>query len=429
MFKVLVIAYYFPPMGLSGVQRTLKFVKYMKRLNWEPTVLTPEATGYYAHDLSLLKEVEENEINVVRVSGNDINSRLASKGTIKIPREIVRKVLSRISSTIFIPDNKVGWTKVAIEKGRELLKNESFDLIFVSGPPFSAVNMAVELKKEFDIPLVVDYRDLWLGYQFAFYPTPFHKYLHKKMEYKALKKADKVTATNRKMKEKIINFYQFLSFEDIVIIPHGFDPEDFEKVKVEPKKSNKMYLTYSGAFYEYITPKYFLKAFKEISLEHPEIAANIELHFVGYLRTENMKLIKKLKLQEFVKTFGYLNHQESLSKIMMADVLWFMVGYGRNADTISSGKLYEYIGTRKPIISSVPDGALKISSQEYGASFITPPDDIAEIKKAIIKCYELYRKNELPKPNEDFVEKHRRDLLTEVLVKQFQFLIKDRAVE
>jgi Glycosyltransferase len=246
------------------------------------------------------------------------------------------------------------------------------------------------------------------------------------MEYRALKKADKITATNRKMKEKLINFYQFLSFEDIVIIPHGFDPEDFANIKAEQKKNNKMYLTYSGSFYEYITPKFFLHAFKELSLERPDIAANIELHFIGFLRTENVKLIKKLKLQEFVKSFGYLNHLESLSKLMMADVLWFMVGRGRNADTISSGKLYEYIGTKKPIVACVPDGALKATAQEYGASFVTSPDNITEIKNAIIRCYELYRSSSLPKPSADFVEKHRRDLLTEQLVKQFQFLVREK---
>jgi glycosyltransferase involved in cell wall biosynthesis len=426
MFKVLVISYYFPPMGLSGVQRTLKFVKYMKRLNWEPTVLTTQATAYYAHDLSLLKEVEDNNINVVRVAGADINSVLASKGTVKIPREFIRKILSRISAAIFIPDNKIGWTKKAIVTARELLKNEEFDLIFVSAPPFSTVNMAVELKKEFDIPLVIDYRDLWYGFQFAFYPTPIHKYLHKKMEYRALKKADKVIATNRKMKEKLISFYPFLSFEDIVIIPHGYDPDDFANLKVEVKKSNKMYLAYSGSFYEYITPKFFLQAFKELSLEKPEITANIELHFIGYLRTENVKMIKKLKLQEFVKAYGYLKHEESLSKIMMADVLWFMVGHGRNDDTISSGKLYEYIGTQKPIIACVPEGALKLSAQEYGAAIVTEPDNIQQIKNAIVQSYELYRNNSLPKPNVEFVEKHRRDFLTEQLVKQFQFLIREK---
>ena len=108
MFKVLVIAYYFPPMGLSGVQRTLKFVKYMKKYGWEPVVLTAADTGYFAHDPYLLKEAENTGIKIYRVGGKDINSRLAKKGTVKMPSEIVRKILSRLSYTFFIPDNKIG---------------------------------------------------------------------------------------------------------------------------------------------------------------------------------------------------------------------------------------------------------------------------------------------------------------------------------
>ncbi|MHB1688088.1 MAG: glycosyltransferase [Ignavibacteriaceae bacterium] len=428
MYKVLVIAYYFPPMGLSGVQRTLKFVKYMKDYNWEPTVLTTTSTGYYAHDLSLLTEAEEANIRIVRVGGKDINSKLARKGTVKIPPEFIRKTLGRISSTIFIPDNKKGWTNQAIVVAEKLLMEEKFDLIFVSAPPFSSVNMAVKLKKKFDIPLIIDYRDLWYGYQFGFYPTPFHSYLHKKMEYKALKAADKIIATNRKMKEKIINRYQFLTFEDIYIIPHGYDPADFEKLKIEKKSNDKMRLTYSGLFYEFITPKYFLNAFKKLSIERPDITANIELQFIGYLRNENRKLVKKLELQEVVKEFGYLDHREALAKIMSSDVLWMMVGNGRNADTISSGKLYEYFGTRKPILVSVPEGALKIAASEYKASFITKPDDVDEIKNTILKIYELYSKNSLPTPDEEFVTKHRRDFLTEQLTKQFQFSVKEEVL-
>jgi hypothetical protein len=103
-----------------------------------------------------------------------------------MPREIIRKVLSRLSNTFFIPDNKIGWTKKALIKAKELLNNEKFDLIFVSAPPFSAINMAVALKKEFKLPLVIDYRDLWYGNQFSFYPTPLHRFFHKRMEYKAL---------------------------------------------------------------------------------------------------------------------------------------------------------------------------------------------------------------------------------------------------
>ena len=425
MYKVLVIAYYFPPMGLSGVQRTLKFTKYMKDYNWEPTVLTAASTGYYAHDNSLLEEANEAGITVIRAGGKDINSKLSKKGTVKIPPEFIRKTLSRISSTFFIPDNKKGWAKKAIEVARQILQKEKFDLIFVSAPPFSSVNMAVKLKKEFGIPLVVDYRDLWFGNQFAFYLTPFHRYVHKKMEYAAHRAADRIIATNRRMKEKIINRYKFLTFEDIYIISHGYDPADFNALQIEPKVNSKMWLTYAGLFYEFITPKYFLKAFKELTIERPDVAANIELHFLGFLRNENRKLIKKLELQEFVKEYGYLNHREALSKLMASDILWMMVGNGRNADTISSGKLYEYFGTRKPILASLPEGALRSAVQDYKASFITEPYNIKEIKETILKIYELYAGGRLPTPDEEFVEKHRRDFLTEQLTKQFQFLVKD----
>lgn len=425
MFKVLVIAYYFPPMGLSGVQRTLKFVKYMKGNNWEPVVLTASSTGYYAHDSSLMDEAEKANIRIVRVNGKELNSKLSNFGTVKMPPEYIRKTLSLISKTFFIPDNKIGWAKNAIKEARNILSKEKFNLIFVSAPPFSAVNMAVKLKKEFDIPLIIDYRDLWYGNQFGFYPTPLHTYLHKKMEYKALKASDRVIATNRKMKEKIIDNYQFLTFEDIYIIPHGYDPEDFENLKFESKTNSKMRLTYSGIFYEFITPKYFFKAFKELSLERPDVAANIELHFIGYLRKENKSLLRKLNLQDSVKEFGYLPHKDAISKLLSSDVLWMMVGNGRNADTISSGKLYEYFGTRKPILASLPEGALKAAATEYKASFITKPDDIEEIKNTLLKIYDLYIKKELPVPDEEFIQKMRRDFLTEQLIKQFQFVVKE----
>ncbi len=424
MFKVLVVAYYYPPMGLSGVQRTLKFTKYMKQYNWEPTVLTTDSTAYYAHDNSLLKEAEEAGIRIIRVRGNDLNSRFKKKGTVRIPPEWVRKLLSRLSATFFIPDNKKGWSSEAITAARKLLEEEDFEMIFVSAPPFSSISMAVKLKKEFSLPLVVDYRDLWYDNPLNFYLTPFHRYMHKKMEYRALKSADRLIVINRRMKEKIMDRYRFITFEDIYIIPQGFDPQDFENLLPEKKNNKKMKLTYSGIFYEFNTPKYFLKAFKKLTLVRPDIAANIELHFVGLLRNENRKLIRRLDLQSFVKEYGYLDHKDSLVKLISSDVLWVMVGNRKNSDTVSSGKSFEYFGTRKPVIASVPEGALKSAMEEYGASFITAPNDIDAIENTIKTLYELYSKNELPVPNEEFIQKHRRDFLTELLTKQFQFLIK-----
>jgi len=424
MHKVLVIAYYFPPIGLSGVQRTLKFVKYFKNYNWEPTVLTTSDIGYYAHDNSLLKEVEDANIIVERVTGGEINSLIKKNGTVKIPSEKIRKLFSYISQTFFIPDNKVNWSKKAIEKAREILKREKFDIIFVTAPPFSTFNMAVELKKEFNVPLVIDYRDLWFESYFSFYPTLLHKSMQKKMEYNALKAADKITVTNRVIKEKIMNTYQFLSYDDVTILTHGFDPMDFKNLEPEKRTNKRMIISYSGIFMEYNSPEYFLKAFKEISIERPEIAANIELHFIGFLRKENKKLVKKLQLEDFVKDFGYIEHKEAVRKLVSSDLLWFMIGKKQNIDALLPGKLFEYVGSKKPILACIPDGAAKNVLQKYGASFITDPFNINEIKSAIIKVYELYKNNNLPKPDENFIEQYRRDFLTEQLCKEFQFCMK-----
>ncbi|HZW38111.1 MAG TPA: glycosyltransferase [Ignavibacteriaceae bacterium] len=428
MYKVLVLAYYFPPLGLSGVQRTTKFVKYMKDYNWEPVVLTTDIIGYYAYDYTLLKELEEKNIHIERVSGNNINSLLSKKKIIKMPPEILRKIFSRLSSIFYVPDNKTNWSKKAYQKAKELLSKEHFDLIFVSGPPFSAFNTGLKLKNEFGIPLVVDYRDLWLDNQFIFYPTPFHRSLIKSMEYKVLKGADNIIATNRRMKEKIIDNYGFLSFEDIYIVPHGYDPQDFENLKPEEKMTKKMRITYAGVFYEYITPKYFLKAFKMLLKERPDVANNIELNFIGILREENKKLIRKLKITEYIKEHGYINHKEALSKMMSSDLLWTMIGKGRNADTISMGKVFEYFGTRKPVLFCVPDGAIKSSAEEYKASFITHPYDVRQIKNALLDIYNLWVAKNLPTPDEEFIEKHRRDFLTEQLIKQFQLVVKEKVL-
>lgn len=425
MFKVLVVSYYFPPMGLSGVQRVLKFTKYMSNYNWEPTVITAGKTGYYAHDKSLLKEAENANIKIVRTDAFDPNSLLAKYGTISMPREFIRKILSKISKFVFIPDNKKSWANKAYLEAKKILSKEKYDLIFVSIPPFSQFETAAKLKKEFNLPLVVDYRDLWFGNHFGYYPTPYHKYKHKKLEYDALKAADKIIAVNRRIKEKLLTTYPFLSFEDFDILPHGFDPEDFERVEPITFETKKLRILYSGIFYENITPKYMLQAFKELSQERPDITENIEFHFVGHFRKENQKLVKKLNLFENVVEHGYLNHTDVLRYLVSVDFLWVMLGNGTNMDMVSAGKLFEYFGTRKPIIATVPEGSSKAVAENYKASFITKPDDINEIKAMLIKIHELYHANKLPVPDEEFVIEYDRNHLTKKLVNDFQFFLRD----
>lgn len=412
--SVLVFAYYFPPMGLSGVQRVSKFVKYLPEFGWRPHVITTGPTAYYAHDTSLLDELEGRDIVIHRTSGLDPNSILKGKGTVKMPRECVRKIMRNVSDTIFLPDNKKGWAKQALTVARELVKQHTFDAIFVSGPPFSSMMAAATLSEETSIPLVVDYRDLWYGNQFHFYPTPWHAHRHQTLEHDVLTHASRITVTNRKLKERLIATYNHLIFEDVVIIPHGYDSDDIPAIV--PRRSGPFRLTYAGIFYDIVTPIHFFKAVKQVLSERPEIV--LELHFAGLLRDEYIKAAAKYGLTEFIHDHGYCAHAKAVELLMNSDALWMMVGNTRNADTISSAKLYEYFGTGKPLLVSVPSGALRFDAERYGASWITEPDDVDAIATCIKEMYDAWQTGTLPQPNRAVIELFERKLLTGQLARQ-----------
>ncbi|MCP5062758.1 MAG: glycosyltransferase family 4 protein [Ignavibacteriae bacterium] len=424
MFNVLVIAYYYPPLGLSGVQRTLKFTKHMQQFGWKPTIITTGKMAYFAHDISLLQEAEKANIEIIRTESLDPSSLLKKKGTVKMPSSLIMKLFSRISKTIFIPDNKIFWSGKAIRVARKILKKKKYDAIYVSAPPFSTIEKASKLKKEFNIPLFVDYRDAWLTNQFRFYPTPFHKYMNKRLEDKTLRNVDRTLVVNRAVKEDLLNEYKFLSFKDVEILTHGFDPDDFAGIEPLPRTNNKLIIMYSGIFYEGITPKYILKAFKKLALEYPDVASNIELHFVGHFKSENRRIVKRLKLQSFVKEIGYLRHTDSVKRIISSDVLWLMLPNEERMNNVTPGKIYEYFGTQKPILACLPEGISKSIISDYKASFITKPNDVNEIKNAILEIHKLFIANNLPKPNEEFVDKFNRIKLTKDLTKIFQFYLK-----
>lgn len=425
--NVLILAYYFPPMGLSGVQRVAKFVKYLPEFGWHPHVLTTGPTAYYAHDPSLLQEFDGRDIVVTRTDGNDPNSLLSAKGTVKMPAERLRKTLSAISNTIMVPDNKKGWSKRALTVARDLVQAERFDVIFVSGPPFSTMMAGAQLSAETGIPLVLDYRDLWYGNQFHTYPTMWHSHKHKQLEHDALAHASKVTVTNRRIKEKLLATYKHLDFNDVVILPHGFDSEDLEPRATpaqgslfdlqsrspvpDPRSGRTAFrLTYAGIFYDFVTPIPFFKAVRKLRKERPEM--QLELHFAGLLRDQYRRKAKRWGLDDLITDHGYLPHRETVELLQRSDALWMMVGNARNADTISSGKLYEYFGTRKPVLVSVPEGALRSDAEKYGAAWITAPDDVEAIATAISDMYDQWKTHTLPRPDESFIQRFDRRQLT-----------------
>lgn len=417
---VLVVAYYFPPMGLSGVQRTVKFVKYLPHHGWRPVVLTVSPGGYYAYDESLLNEVEQAGVEIVRTGSVD-PTRLYKPGEpVKMPRESVRKLMNRISQTLFIPDNKIGWRKKATQKIAELRDKYNFEVIFSTAPPFTDHIIGRDLSKMLHVPLVLDYRDDWLDYQFAFYPTPIHRYAHARLERSCIRAADKVVVVNRRIKIKILERYDFLNYNNVQIIPQGFDPADFEVNSLPPfPDSHTMRVTHTGTFIEDITPVPLLRALAKIFREDSKMRGRIKLSFAGIFRKEHEKIIQNLGLQNDVELLGYIDHQSCTRLMMQSDVLFLTLGNKKNHEHHTTGKLYDYFGARKPILAAVPDGIVKQTINDTGAGVVTDPTDVDGIARALLEYFEKFRRRELTPIPESAVEKYNRKTLTADLARLF----------
>jgi glycosyltransferase involved in cell wall biosynthesis len=411
-------------MGLSGVQRTLKFVKYLPEFGWQPTVLTVEPEGYFARDETLLEELKPLEINVVRTSPVGPGRLLSHRQVVKIPSERRRKLLSRLSDTFFIPDNKKGWRKKAVTKAVELHQETPFDLLFATAPPFTDFLIGAETKAQLGKPLVLDYRDPWVDYPFKFYPTPIHKWYTIHLERRALRASNHVITTNRRVKELLIERYPFLTYHDIDIIPQGFDPDDISGASKDgladhlKNKTGVMRITYSGVFWEDRVPDQFLRGLADLLKDRPELRGRIEAWFVGNFRDENSRLVEQLGLKDTVHIYGYLPHRDAVRYLVASDVLWVIVG-----DTVGSpGKTYEYIGTGKPILGLVPEGFLRSAILEAGGR-VVGPHDVSGIKHALSELYDDFLKGALRGADQSVINKYNRRLLTGDLVKIFESLI------
>ena len=421
MNKVLIISYYFPPMGMGGVQRTLKFAKYLKEYGWDPVVLTDSPKKYFAVDESMLNEAIESGIKIER-TGEEITD--VSKIIIKTPNEKLRKLRSRAGQFLLIPDNKKFWLKPALKKVDEIWKKyNGFNVIFATAPPYTDFLVGQEVKKKYKVPLVIDYRDAWVDSPVLnFYPTPFHKMSNMRLEKGVLKDANKIITTNRRVKELIISRYGNIEYNDVKIIPHGYDEEDFEKAKtMELPLTNKMRITYSGSFYTR-NPKFYLEAIYKFFVKYPELKKEVEFCFIGIISKDNLALIKSYGIEDSLNILGYINHIECIKYLLASDVLFFMISRGENDDAAMPGKVGEYIGSRKNIIACIPEGVTKKILEKYNAiKFVD--ENPEELRNTFYDYYLMFKNKSLPAANNEVVEQFERKALTYELAKEFNLLV------
>lgn len=410
--RVLVIAYYFPPMGLSGVQRVAGFAKHLPRHGWHPTVVTAKPAGYFAYDQTLRAEVEATGAAIVSTRSMDPTRLFGRRRVVPLPSESVRRPLTAISRFVFAPDNKVGWIPFAVRAGAQLHRAEPFDAVFASAPPYSGLLAARRIAARHNLPLVVDFRDDWVGHPVHRYATRWHRWINLRMERRVLRRSTTVTAINRVIRDSLAK--RSPDHVAIVVLPHG---HDVGAAAAEPVRGDRhrMQFLYTGVFYDAQTPDHFLRALAMVASNHPAIARNIEARFLGLMPARSLALVADLGLEGMVIYGGYVPHAEAVAAAQAADVLWMTVGERPGAHGITTSKLSEYMGCRKPILALIPQGAAQETLESYGAARVVRPRDVDGIAGAIVDLFEAWQAGVLPVPDAAYVQARSRNRITGLL--------------
>ncbi len=407
--RLLVIAYYFPPMGLSGVQRIARFVKYLPDNGWTPTVLTVRPRGYFAFDATLEDEIDEREIEIIRTASVDPTRIFGPSKTVALPEESRRKSLSELSQWVFLPDNKIGWLPFAVREGSRLLRKHRFDAILSTAPPYTAHLVGAALSRRHNLPLLLDYRDDWLDNPRHVYPTSFHGRLHRSMERWATKPARAIVTIN----PVIASAISARAGKHVDVIEQGFDPEDLTE-RVQPDR-DVFRVTYTGIFYDAQRPDSFLRGCSRFLQHRPEARRHLRIDFAGTLPSYAFDLARDMNLSEILTFHGYLEHADAVRLQLRSSVLWMMIGRRPGAESISTGKLFEYIGTGRRILALVPDGAARDLLSRCSSAITTDPDAPEEIAGALNQLYDEWLHDAVPQPDADFVKQFDRRTLTQRL--------------
>lgn len=403
--RLLVLAYYFPPMGMSGVQRVAKLVKYLPQFGWDPVVITVHPGAYFAFDDALEQEVRDAGVEVVRTSSLD-PTQPGGRRTVRLGGN--RSTwLTRISPWIFIPDNKRGWAPFARAAAEKEHAKQPFDAIFSSAPPYTSHLVARRLGNDWGIPWWVDFRDDWLGNPRHVYPTSLHKAYTARLESRVLHEAHQISAIN----SVIACSLSTRSGKEIEVVPQGFDPADF--IPQNASSNPRCTLLYAGVFYDAQHPKPLLQNLKNL---------DVTARFIGLVPDDFWYWVDMFNLRDRVEVVGYLPHHEAVREMQRADVLWMMVGHREGAEQISTGKLYDYAGTGKPILGLVPtNGAAAEALKAYGASWVVDSRDDDGIQMHLANIVAGWQSGTLPKPNPAFIRAHdRKELARSVAVRLSQ---------
>jgi len=420
--KILIITYYWPPAGGPGVQRWLKFVKYLPDFGYEPHVYIPENPTYPIVDEKLISEVSEKAIMIKQKIKEPYRwaSFLSKKNTKKISsgiipskkkQSLIEKVMLWIRGNFFIPDARVLWVKPSVVFLKEYLEKHQIETIITTGPPHSLHLIGLQLKKQINVEWIADFRDPWttIGYHKELLLNKNSEKKHKDLEKKVLHSADKIIVTSPTTK---IEFSKLTS-KPIEVITNGYDVEKVSKSDLDEKFS----IAHIGSFLSDRNPRILWKALKELVKENNEFATDLQLKLIGKVSQDVLETINEFKLTKFVSNLGYLSHDEAVVHQRTSQVLLLIEIDSEATRCIIPGKLFEYMVSDRPIVAIGPKASdfETILKETNTGSFFTY-DEKENLKETIFAHYQLFKQNNL-KVYPVGLQYYSRKSLTEKLVK------------
>lgn len=419
MKKALIITYYWPPSGGAGVQRWLKFAKYLREFGWEPVIYTPENPESPVIDPSLEKDIPEGitilktkifepytayKRFVGRKKSDSIKAGFLSE---KKNPSLAEKISVWIRGNFFIPDARMFWIKPSISFLTNYLKTHPVDAIISTGPPHSMHMIALGVKKATNLPWLADFRDPWTNIDFYqdLMLTPIADKIHRKKELAVLKNADEMVTVSLNWAKD----FQQIFKRRIEVITNGYDDADF--IGLDRSPDEKFTIVHIGAMNKDRNPHKFWAAVSDLLVENPALKEKLEIKLIGSNDHSVLTSISKSGLDRWVTTIREMPHKEVLQHTVSAQVLLLALNDTPNVSGIIPGKIFEYIAANRPILCIGPEnGDSAEIIRGIGAGETVDFSNKQKMMQILSGYFDLYLKNEMNNESADFQKYTRKNL-------------------
>ena len=423
MKRVLIITYYWPPSGGSGVQRWLKMSKYLPENGWQPVIYTTENAEYPVMDPSLEKDVcpEAEVIHRPIVEPYSFYKKLLGiKKEQKVKAGFIdesgqkkgwkERLSVWVRGNLFIPDARCWWVKPSMKYLKAYLKDHPVDAIISTGPPHSMHLIALKLKEATGLPWIADFRDPWteIDYYNDLLLTKRSDRKHHRLEHEVLTKADKVVVVGWDMAKGMAR----LGAKTVDVIPNGFD-WDLHTESAPTTLSPEFTLTHIGIIGANRNAPQFWQALGELKVADPQFASTLKIKLIGQVDQSVTRSIADNGLQDNAEVIPYMPHNQVLQLQQSSQVLLLLINNTPNAKGILTGKLFEYLASGRPILCIGPeDGDAAQIINEAHAGTTVSFENKEKMKQVIMDYFECYSTMGLPSNTITSIEKYSREALT-----------------